>query len=255
MSAYVQDAIVLFGDSLTEAIWDEGGFGPRLANAYSRKLDVVNRGFAGYTTDWAIPVLEQCLADQEGQKHAPKVKILTIWFGANDACIKPSIQHVPLEKFKQNIKDMVDLVQSPKSPYYSPSTRIIVITPPPISTHLRAMDLASRTPALEMDREFETTKAYAEGVKDAVAGCDVALVDVWTEIWNAAGAQEEALDKYLSDGLHLTAEGYKIVYDALMKTIEEKYPDLHYKNLEYVFPGWREVDPANIRASVQKRER
>jgi hypothetical protein len=28
-------------------------------DAYSRKLDVLNRGLSGYNTDWAIPVLEQ----------------------------------------------------------------------------------------------------------------------------------------------------------------------------------------------------
>jgi len=26
---------------------------------YVRKLDVINRGFSGYQTDWAIPVCEQ----------------------------------------------------------------------------------------------------------------------------------------------------------------------------------------------------
>lgn len=26
---------------------------------YSRKLDVFNRGFGGYNTEWAIPVFEQ----------------------------------------------------------------------------------------------------------------------------------------------------------------------------------------------------
>jgi len=26
---------------------------------YSRSLDVINRGFSGYNTDWALPVFEQ----------------------------------------------------------------------------------------------------------------------------------------------------------------------------------------------------
>jgi hypothetical protein len=29
------------------------------AEAYARKLDVVNRGFSGYNSRWAIPVFEQ----------------------------------------------------------------------------------------------------------------------------------------------------------------------------------------------------
>lgn len=79
MTAYVQDAIVLFGDSITQGGWAEGGIAQRLAcrsrfgfafacrlnvifstiDGYARIFDIVNRGFSGYNTDWAIPVLEQ----------------------------------------------------------------------------------------------------------------------------------------------------------------------------------------------------
>lgn len=78
MTAYVQDAIVLFGDSITQGGWAEGGIAQRLAcgsrfclafatsnvifstiDDYARIFDIVNRGFSGYNTDWAIPVLEQ----------------------------------------------------------------------------------------------------------------------------------------------------------------------------------------------------
>jgi hypothetical protein len=31
----------------------------RHIEAYSRKLDVINRGLGGYQTDWAIPICEQ----------------------------------------------------------------------------------------------------------------------------------------------------------------------------------------------------
>lgn len=29
------------------------------ADVYARKLDVLNRGFSGYTTEWAIPIFKQ----------------------------------------------------------------------------------------------------------------------------------------------------------------------------------------------------
>ncbi|KAJ7470598.1 SGNH hydrolase-type esterase domain-containing protein [Mycena latifolia] len=249
MAANVQDAIMLFGDSITQAGWTEGGFGARLANAYSRKFDVLNRGLAGYNTEWAIPVFEQCLATQQNQPHATKIRILVVWFGANDACIEPSIQRVPLPKFIENMKYIVHLMQST-----DPSTKIILITPPPVNTHQRAADLASREPPFALDRTFDTTKAYAEGVKEAAAATKVSVVDVWTAIWKAAGEREEALSKYLSDGLHLHPEGYTVVYDALMKTIEEEHAELHHEKLKYVFPAWTEVDLKNPAESVQKRE-
>ncbi|KAF7338427.1 GDSL Lipase/Acylhydrolase [Mycena venus] len=254
MAANVQDVIMLFGDSITQAGWAEDAFGARLANVYSRKLDVLNRGLSGYTTDWAIPVLEQCLATQQAQQHLPKVRLFVVWFGANDACIKPSPQHVPLPKFIENIKYMANLVQSAESAYYSPSTKIILITPPPINTHQRAADLASRDPPLALDRLFETTRQYAEGVKEAAAALKVAVVDVWTALWNAAGENEEALSRYMSDGLHLNPAGYTIVYEALIKAIAVEYPELHYENLQHVFPLWSDVDWTNPGPSVQKRE-
>ncbi|CDO74879.1 hypothetical protein BN946_scf185004.g29 [Trametes cinnabarina] len=64
MTANTQDAIVLLGDSLTELGFNDNGFAAKLANAYVRKLDVVNRGFSGYNTDWIIPVFEQIVYDE-----------------------------------------------------------------------------------------------------------------------------------------------------------------------------------------------
>ena len=79
MATRCQDTIVLFGDSLTQMSWkpELGGIGARVAGVsslfdvslvidlsllvdlYARKLDVLNRGYSGYNTDWALPVLKQ----------------------------------------------------------------------------------------------------------------------------------------------------------------------------------------------------
>jgi isoamyl acetate esterase len=81
MAVNYQDQIILFGDSLTQFSWDldQGGIGARLAGTsipmwattasfqrlnnapdlYVRKLDILNRGFSGYNTDWALPVWGQ----------------------------------------------------------------------------------------------------------------------------------------------------------------------------------------------------
>ena len=44
--------VVLFGDSITEGGFDVEhlGWACHLASAYSRKVDVVNRGLSGYNT-------------------------------------------------------------------------------------------------------------------------------------------------------------------------------------------------------------
>ena len=89
-------------------------------------------------------------------------------------------------------------------------TRIILITPPPVNTFQRRADLESRQPPLTLDREFEITKAYAEGVREVARSKNVALVDVWSALWEAANKDERLLTRFLRDGLHLNEEGYKV---------------------------------------------
>ena len=88
MASNLLDAIVLFGDSITQGSWNLNGIAARLScqyiahpsprdipvlcgergwahrsamnpDVYCRKLDVINRGLSGFNTEWAIPVFEQ----------------------------------------------------------------------------------------------------------------------------------------------------------------------------------------------------
>lgn len=243
------DSIFLLGDSLTQGGWEPNGFAQKLAYVYARKLDVINRGLSGYNTTWAIPCFEQSLAPSAAhdQHITSKIRMLLIWFGANDACIPPSPQHVPLEQFKANLSHIINLVKSPESKYYSPQTEILLLTPPPIDTIQRGADLGSRNPPLELDRIFEITKAYAEGVKEVAKAHSVHLVDVFDAVWDAAGHTEKGLSKYLGDGLHCTSAGYEIVYEEIIKVITKELPLLHYDKLQPVFRHWSEInwdDPA-----------
>ena len=84
------------------------------------------------------------------------------------------------------------------------------MSPPPVNTYQRAADLASRPVPLDLDRNFETTRAYANAVKEVAQAKQVAYADIWMEFWQAAGEQESALERYLYDGLHPNADGYKV---------------------------------------------
>jgi isoamyl acetate esterase len=76
------------------------------------------------------------------------------------------------------------------------------MSPPPLNKYQRGGD---------PDRNFETTRAYANAVKEVAHAKGVAFVDVWMEMWQAAGADERALSRYLIDGLHPNAEGYRVI--------------------------------------------
>jgi hypothetical protein len=116
------------------------------------------------------------------------------------------------------------MVKSPTSAYYSPETRIILITPPPVNT--KQWDSTSRA--------FETTRLYAGAVREVGEKENVPVADVWTKIFDAAGRSEEACEKYLSDGLHLTSDGYNVCANLnsnlsglLIFEIKDRLPGYH----------------------------
>lgn len=51
--------IYLFGDSITEASFADGGWGASLAHHFSRRVDFLVRGYSGYNTRWALKVLDK----------------------------------------------------------------------------------------------------------------------------------------------------------------------------------------------------
>jgi len=88
-----------------------------------------------------------------------------------------------------------------------------------VNTYQRRGDLESRDPPKLLDRNFETTRAYAQAVKDVALEKEVGFTDVWGILWQAAGKREEALSAYLYDGLHLNLAGYKVCTRTLERLV------------------------------------
>ncbi|KAH8927864.1 SGNH hydrolase [Atractiella rhizophila] len=231
------DQIVCFGDSITQGSWVAGGTGQTLAVLYQRKLDVMNRGFSGYTTEWALPIAQQTFLPPPSSS-APSIKLAIIWFGANDACLKPSPQHVPLERFKSNLRQISEILLA------SYQTKLLLVTPPPISASMRAADLASRPIPMALDRTEERTKQFADAVLDVAneLGEDVALgVDVWSAI-DTKIRQTGRPELYLSDGLHLTVQGYQVVTDTYQKVLLSAWGgSFDWNRLPQIWPHWGDV--------------
>jgi hypothetical protein len=99
---------VLFGDSLTQRSFEDGGFGAGLTSAYQRKVlcrpalapiqlqkaladicwrlvqaDVVLRGYSGYNTRWARFLLPKIFPLSASEP----TRLVTVFFGANDAAL------------------------------------------------------------------------------------------------------------------------------------------------------------------------
>ncbi|KAJ5626918.1 GDSL Lipase/Acylhydrolase family protein [Penicillium herquei] len=244
------DQFILFGDSITQMSNDmQLGFGlqPALQDAYSRKLDVINRGFGGYNTNHALNVLPRFFPSPE----VATVRFMTIFFGANDSCVPGQSQHIPIPEFKENLKA---LAKHPDVLAHGPDLRIIFITPPPINEYqLEGFDNGknyshpSRTAAL--------AKAYSEAVKEVGTELGLPTADIWTSFMTSVGWEEgqpligsrdlpqnEAFAALFVDGLHLTGAGYRLAFAEVMKVIETTWPAQSPDALPMVYPAWNAFD-------------
>ncbi|CAO2657419.1 Nn.00g035450.m01.CDS01 [Neocucurbitaria sp. VM-36] len=177
----------------------------------------------------------------------------TLFFGANDASLPHTTgQHVPLPKFVQNIKR---LLQHPVIRAHA-NIKVLLITPPPIDEW--AFD--SWDEPGKSARKADVARSYAEAVVQIGKEMQTAVVDLWSACMTEAGWNHgcgegllpgdrraekcEGLGRLLTDGLHLSGDGYKILYQEMKKTITVAYPELKPSSIpvaiEPFFPEWFE---------------
>ncbi|KAF8466594.1 SGNH hydrolase-type esterase domain-containing protein [Kalaharituber pfeilii] len=226
------DKIFLFGDSITQGAYDQsGGFGfaAALQHDYARKLDIVGRGFSGYNTSNALKILPSIIPPPS---HS-KIRLMIIFFGANDAVIEGrTVQHVPLEKYRTNLKK---LLHHPVLQAHSP--KLLLIIPPPICEYKTQEDDRAKE-RTEIQRMAHITKHYADTAREVAKSEGIPGVLHGSKEY----ARNEKLGELLRDGLHFTPVGYQLMFNELMKTIRDNYPELQPDSLPMIFPSW-EVAP------------
>ncbi|KAL7527359.1 hypothetical protein ACHAWF_002147 [Thalassiosira exigua] len=245
--------IMLFGDSITQQSFSASdcGWGACLSDKYQRRADVLNRGFSGYNSGWFL----KFAATEEGKADLFEhdgVKLVVIFFGANDAS-DPNLnerQHVPLETFKTNIKDIISLTRS----NFGRDTSIILVSPPPIchDGRLRFQKERYKNKASgKLERTLELSGKYAKGTKDVANESGVPFLDLWTKMQYTSSGEKENWRGFLSDGLHLSALGNKFVGESLIELIDQLLPELSVQhcpesgniNSSSVCPGIQNVAP------------
>lgn len=186
----------------------------------------------------------------------------TIFFGANDACVPNHEQHIPLDEYRENLKK---IIQHPATQAQNP--RIILITPPPINEY-QLEDFDSEKGNPYPSRTASLAKTYAEAAREVAASLNIPSADIWSAFmakvgWDEGkplvgsrnlpnneefcslftdGKSKSVFIQCLTDcfiaGLHLTAAGYRIVYDEVVKVIRTNWPDQDPEKLPFVFPPW-----------------
>lgn len=247
------NTFLLLGDSITEFAFDQYpapgdrvqfSLGAALQNAYVRRLQVLQRGFSGYTTRDGVLLARSILQTEHDEvPDTKKIKLAYVFFGTNDARRKGTSpannEHLPLDKFLQNMEKIIDEFKRRDIP-------LIVITP---GVHDQQLwDKTHPNDLLTGDfRDNETNKLFQDAVKDKFGGIVpvLPLMDetlAWIEKHGSEKAKKGDYSEILSDGIHFTGLGYQILYDALIKLIEKHYNHLSPEKIPYKFPHYSLLD-------------
>jgi lysophospholipase L1-like esterase len=211
MNIHLRPSILLFGDSLTQfgfGVNGQIGWASLLSAAYTRRADVRNRGYSGYNTEHALQVLPRIFVANEN------VLFYTVFLGANDAAVPGESQHVPLNTFGENLQTIITNIRS----FTKEDIPIIVMTPPPVDEEAWAKYRGSKTSC----RTNEASKQYGQKAIQVATALNCKVLDTWTLL----GGSGNDRTQHLSDGLHLSESGNRLVYQGLMELIETQLPDL-----------------------------
>lgn len=225
---------MLFGDSITEQSFRSGGWGASLTDTYSRKADVVVRGYGGYNTRLALFLLHHIFPLDSSVKPPAAV---TVFFGANDAALlgrNSARQHVPVEEYKDNLAKIVRHLKEA-----SPTMLVVLITPPPVDEEGRkeyARSVYGDKAMTQPERTNEMAGVYARQCVELAKDLGVRSVDLWSKMQETEGWQK----RFLSDGLHLTPEGNAVVHREVIKVFSVAW--LSAAEMPSDFPHHSEVD-------------
>ncbi|KAJ2893627.1 isoamyl acetate-hydrolyzing esterase, partial [Coemansia aciculifera] len=260
---------------------DNSGWLAHLQRFYDRRMDVLNRGFAQHTSSDARKIAHQILPKTNTntspglswtgprlnslprQDGRSSLHLLIIAFGANDAVPdETSPQHVPLTMYAENLRYIVSLLRSPDSEHYSPHTRILFVTPPPVGDlmYAESTHIGSKVP-----RKNQVTRMYAEAMNAVAGELGLPCVDLWSAIefmvkkavdrvplvaaarTGILGTDQLAVqstlksiygshlspvspfggyEMYLADGFALNANGNRLLHKLLISKILTTWPEL-----------------------------
>lgn len=236
------DKILLFGDSITEMSYNqEFGFNlaPALQHEYFRKLQVVARGYGGYTSEHGRYIIGPTLDAEEA--GGSEIRLMTVFFGTNDA----SVDAVPLERFIVNLTFIAKMGIERQIP-------LIIVGPGLINEYADVPDKSTL-------RNLE----YSNAASKVASNLGVPFIDLWHAFLESKGwaagdpipgkrgdKSTQALDDLLSDGVHFTGNGYRIWYDLLLQTIRDRYPELRTEKLPTTLPHIFDVDNSDLPASL-----
>ena len=209
----------------------------------------------GYNTEWCkaiLPsVLRTTLPVATLPKHPPRLQLVTIFLGANDAVL-PDVnphQYVPLPEYKQNLIEMVAQIKE-----HDHKTRVLLISPPPVDPGRWTGSRARIRDA--PDRSVENTLKYRDACLEAGLASGTPVLDTW-ELFLGPDliCTPEKVKDILIDGLHLDSKGNRMLGEALLKTISKIWPDLDPEKIPSMVAWHDQIDKSKMPDTFFKFDR
>ena len=141
------------------------------------QADVLNRGYSGYNTDWAVRLVGSVFPP-----GAPPPLLVTVFLGANDAVIlgrSSQKQHVPIPRYKLNLTEIVRAIRALGDDTTRPV--VVLIAPPPVDVEARLAFCKAQYPDFDgvPERANEVTGEYAAAVAAVGAELGCPVVPLW----------------------------------------------------------------------------
>jgi lysophospholipase L1-like esterase len=110
--------VVIFGDSITQIGYRPGGWVSLLSYYWSRRADVINRGYSGYTSRMALQIVTEAVISESPD-------LVLIFYGANDAVSENyTLQYVSLDNYESNLIAIVTKLRQVRY-----ETQYLIISP------------------------------------------------------------------------------------------------------------------------------
>jgi lysophospholipase L1-like esterase len=167
-----------------------------------------------------------------------------------------NFQRVPIDKYRANL---TRIISHPNIAAHKP--KIFLVTPPPLDQmRVTVLDTANGHPAAA--RQTKNSAAYSEVVRQVAAeNAGVTLIDLHKAIMDRAiektpgfdpkkgpalgdpeGGVRGYLEHLLPDGLHLSAESYRIFYDLVRPHVVAEWAGTRDEDrVGFVLPDWRDA--------------
>ncbi|KAE9622233.1 putative SGNH hydrolase-type esterase domain-containing protein [Lupinus albus] len=232
MVGSVRPKFVLFGSSIIQHSFYDHGWAAILSHLYSRQADIVLRGYAGWNSRRALQVLDKVFPKNASEQPS----LVIVYFGGNDSILPhPSGlgQHVPLQEYIENMREIVMHLKS-----LSEKTRVIFLSAPPVN---EAQIIGNSVLLGKPLKTNESCRIYSKAGLELCRELNIKAVDLWSALQKI----DDWKDICFLDGVHLSAEGNKIVAKEILKVLKEAEwePNLHFKLMPVEFEEDSPYDP------------